>query len=249
MRPETKYAMMNVLSLDPEIRPEWVLDAMNVLASGSIHKEKPGAIIRYPEAMRMLSVTRPTLLELIAKGQLTRVMGSGEKLGIGITAESYNRFIYNHTESPVRDTSSEYAPSSKSELRRIEREQKLRRIRWSYHFNASTTRREKYEAIARTVTERKDVSVMEACQAAGISRSAYLSYLRSIVRPMSERTTRLGKIAELITETYPLTKLAPPLMTIKYMLGKEGIKTTTDTIAILLDRLGYSRNRKMRNRQ
>lgn len=246
MKPETKNAITNVLSLDPEIRPGWIVHAMNILASPSIRQETSGAIIRFPEAMKMLSVTRPTLLKLIAKGQLIRIMGSGEKLGIGITAESYNRFIYNHTESSVRDTSTKNAPSSKSELRRIEREQKLRRIRWSYHFNATTTRREKYEAIARIVTERDDVSVVEACLAAGISRSAYLSYLRSIVRPMSDRSIRLGRIAEIITTTYPLTMTPPPLMTIKHMLGKQGIMTTTDTIAVLLDRLGYSRNRRTR---
>ena len=207
---QSRIALQNILGLDSGISDLEAREAIRILEGANARNATTVQVIRFQEAMRLLSVSRPTLLELIRKGHLERVYGSGDKHGIGISLESYNRFIYRQTLPPPANHKPSYRPSN-SERRQIEREQKIRRIRWSYHFTASTTAEEKYQAIAKLVSSNKDVSVVEACLAAGVNRSTYLSYLKSLVRPLSPRSQRLNRAAEIISVSIDRMSIPPPL--------------------------------------
>lgn len=236
----TETAFRNILSLDPEITSEQVekfLDALDPKRNATPLLQ----VIRYQEAMQLLSCSRYIIERLVRTGHLTRVYGSGNRFGIGITAESYHRFINNFTR---RTTIVREAPFySRERKRRAEREQTIRKIRWSYHFNSTTTRSEKYEAIARLLASNKKISRSTACLAAGVHVNSFSSYLLSLTRPQSNQSLRLAKAADIIARAIPLNQQPPSLRKLRAMLVRHGVNTTTGSIARILDELGYNRNK------
>lgn len=234
----TETTFRNILSLDPEITSEQVekfLDALDPKRNATPLLQ----VIRYQEAMQLLSCSRYIIKRLIRAGYLTRVYGSGKRFGIGITAESYHRFINTHSRKKiiVKET-----PFYSGKRKRIaEREQAIRKIRWSYHFNSSTTRTEKYEAVARLLSSNKKISKSAACLAAGIPVTSYSSFLSQLSRHQSERSKRLAKVEEFISRFIPRTGNPPSLQKIMDLLRQHNIKTSKATIAHILDSLGYNR--------
>lgn len=240
MTQQSEITIKSILDIDPEISVEQARRALELI-SGKTGDAPLLRVIRFPDAMRMLSVSRSRLYALINRGLLSRAFGSGDSRGIGITAESYNRFIDSHSRSGSR--SRHQSGLTAREKRNAKRETFIRKIRWSLHINASTTRIEKYEAISRLLSSRKDIPLATACLAAGISRSAYRSYVREIAtpRPPSNKAIRLDKVATIITALFPMHSTTPSLRKIHSAILEHGIKTSLKTIATLLDELGYSR--------
>lgn len=229
----------NILSLDPDITPEQTEEFLKALDPKRQAASSAIRVIRNQEAMQLLACTRPTLLRLVRDGHLTQVFGCGNKCGIGITSESYHRFINNCS---VRNATIKPTPSYSREHKRMAaREQTIRKIRWSYHFNSSTTRTEKYQAISRLLASNKNISKSTACLAAGIHVASYSSYLLSLTRPQSKQSQRLAQAADIIERTIPRTQQPPSLRKLRAILAQHGVNTTTGSIARILDELGYNR--------
>lgn len=235
----TEAAFRNVLSLDPEITPEQTEKFLCTLDPKRADTTPLLQVIRYSEAIKLLACSRSTIKSLIRDGYLTRVYGSGTRFSIGISAESYHRFINDYSRRKVITKETPF--QTRERMRRANREQHLRKIRWSYHFNAATTRTEKYEAIARLLASNKKISRRTACLAAGIPLPSFRNYLRSLTRPQSNKSKRLARAADIISQLLLLNQQPPALRQIQAMLVRHGVNTTIRSIARILDELGYKR--------
>lgn len=200
-------------------------------------------IITFDEAMSRLHISRITLGELIEAGILTRVEGFRRIGGIGVTAESYNRFIDAFELYKARLQTRVTSPAL-AKLR-DEREAFLNTIRDLLPFTSETTAREKYEALTRLLSERKDIPTHAACLAAGVPLSAYRSYLKIHVTTPNPNghDAKTKMIIDRITAMTADGVKELSVLGIKKALNNEGIKISRKKIAAIIDRISGSRRR------
>lgn len=239
MQDLTANAIRQILSLDSDITPELVEKFIVALDPKRAINTPLVRVIRYPEVMERLAISRSTLLRLLRDGHLTRVFTCSDKYGLGVSAESFNRFINTYTQSPkIHKDEISISPKKRREA---SREQYIRKLRWRLHLTASSTRTERYEAVARLIASDKRISKCSACLAAGIPVSSFRTYLNSLNSNLSERSLRLIRVADIIGTYIPKDGPVPSLRAIKKMLLARGVKTTQYSIANILDKLGYNR--------
>lgn len=242
MKQQTAETLKSILAFEPELSGDQIQRALEIMDRSLDPNSRPFSIIRYKEAMSLLGVSHSTLINLINKGLFTRAYGSGSKLALGITAESYNRFIHDYSRKASPQKAIQVI--TPRDRNRAAYEMRIRKIRWAYHFTAQTTKNEKCEAIAKLLSAHKGISLSMACIAAGISEPTYRHFIRKISRPRSERTKRIGRVADIISRSFPVTSTPPSVSAIEYALRQYGIKTSRKTISALLDKMGYARIKK-----
>lgn len=92
MTPQTENIIRNVASLDPEIPPERLEQALSVLRGGSDFNGVIDHVLRRKEVEEILHVHRRTIDYYLEKGYLRRVYGGGQR-AVGISRESLNNFM------------------------------------------------------------------------------------------------------------------------------------------------------------
>ena len=103
MTAQVEELMRQILEVDGSISQEEISRAILIMKGAPIDHSDLVHVIRYPVAAKLLGVHRCTIDYFVRMGYLDRVMGGGRSC-IGITSESYQRFIrrwVEHKESPV----------------------------------------------------------------------------------------------------------------------------------------------------
>lgn len=103
MTAQVEQIMRQILETDGSIPQEDICRAILIMKGAPIDHSDLVHVIRYPVAAKLLGVHRCTIDYFVRMGYLDRVMGGGRSC-IGITSESYQRFIrrwVEHKESPV----------------------------------------------------------------------------------------------------------------------------------------------------
>ena len=92
MKVETEQMIRSMAKMDGGINDNDLERAINIMRGVKEDNLDLVHVIRRKEAMKMLGVHRRTLDYYLKMGYLDRVMGGGKSC-IGITSESYQRFI------------------------------------------------------------------------------------------------------------------------------------------------------------
>ena len=108
MTAQIEQLMRQILAADGSIPQDDISRAILIMKGAPIDHSDLVHVIRYPVAAKLLGVHRCTIDYFVRKGYLDRVMGGG-KACIGITSDSYQRFIRRwivHNEQAVPRTTS-----------------------------------------------------------------------------------------------------------------------------------------------
>ena len=92
MTAQVEQIMRQILETDGSIPQDDICRAILIMKGAPIDHGDLVHVIRYPVAAKLLGVHRCTIDYFVRKGYLDRVMGGGKSC-IGITSESYQRFI------------------------------------------------------------------------------------------------------------------------------------------------------------
>ena len=92
MTAQIEQLMRQILDADGSIPQEDICRAILIMKGAPIDHSDLVHVIRYPEAAKLLGVHRCTIDYFVRQGYLDRVMGGGKSC-IGITSDSYQRFI------------------------------------------------------------------------------------------------------------------------------------------------------------
>ena len=103
MTAQVEELMRQILEADGSITQEEINRAIRIMKGAPIDHGDLVHVIRYQKAAKLLGVHRCTIDYFVRMGYLDRVMGGGKSC-IGITSESYQRFIrrwVDHREPPA----------------------------------------------------------------------------------------------------------------------------------------------------
>lgn len=103
MTAQVEELMRQILEADGSIPPDEISRAILIMKGAPIDHSDLVHVIRYDKAAKLLGVHRCTIDYFVRMGYLDRVMGGGKSC-IGITSESYQRFIrrwVDHREPPA----------------------------------------------------------------------------------------------------------------------------------------------------
>ena len=92
MTAQVEQIMRQILETDGGIPQEDIERSILIMKGAPIDHSDLVHVIRYAEAAKLLGVHRCTIDYFVRKGYLDRVMGGGKSC-IGITSDSYQRFI------------------------------------------------------------------------------------------------------------------------------------------------------------
>ena len=92
MTTQVEQLMRQILKADEGIPQEDIERSILIMKGTPIDHSDLVHVIRYREAAKLLGVHRCTIDYFVRMGYLDRVMGGGKSC-IGITSESYQRFI------------------------------------------------------------------------------------------------------------------------------------------------------------
>ena len=91
MKDQTEAAIRNIASIDGEITPEMLNQAIDILRGEMAGRNDLVHVMKRKDVMKHLGIHRRTLDYYLEKGYLERVYGGGQK-AIGVSRESFLRF-------------------------------------------------------------------------------------------------------------------------------------------------------------
>lgn len=201
MKPITEQTIISIMNLDPEIKPEDARRALKIL-SGIKDDNEPYKILRYPDVAKLLHVSMSAVYYFARKGCFDKVYGGSKDKSLGITRESYQRFIEERTLPPPTLPEKDPCKSIKYQKRKAY-EHKINQTRWRCHLKESSTQKERCEAITKVLKETPGLSINLACKAAGVPRTSYQGYQKRIARGLNIYQKRRVLLKELIAKLRP----------------------------------------------
>lgn len=97
MKTETESNLRMFLDMDESIPREEIQHFIDIL-NGKIDDSRDLGIIRYKRLMELTGLSHLTINRFIRLGFFDAAYVPGRTLAVGITLESYNRFLYAHHE-------------------------------------------------------------------------------------------------------------------------------------------------------
>ena len=97
MKTETENNLRMFMDMDSTIPREEVQHFIDIL-NGKISDTRDLGIIRYKRLMELTGLSHVTLNRFIQMGFFDAAHVPGRTLAVGVTVESYNRFLYTHHE-------------------------------------------------------------------------------------------------------------------------------------------------------
>ena len=91
MKDQTEAAIRNIASIDGEITPEMLNQAIAILLGEMAGRNDLVHVMKRKDVMKHLGIHRRTLDYYLGKGYLQRVYGGGKK-AIGVSRESFLEF-------------------------------------------------------------------------------------------------------------------------------------------------------------
>ena len=91
MKDQTEAAIRNIASIDGEITPEMLNQAIDILRGEMAGRNDLVHVMKRKDVMKHLGIHRRTLDYYLEKGYLQRVYGGGKK-AIGVSRESFLEF-------------------------------------------------------------------------------------------------------------------------------------------------------------
>lgn len=250
MNHATEMTIRSIFAVDDSIPEEMYENTIELLRGQTASKEPhapPPGILRFSDAAKLLNVTTWTIYTYARKGFLDRVYGSGNDKAIGVSVESYNRFI--NQQSLRRCPSAEQIRIAKDKallkasISRADHERVMRKIRRELNIATGSTRKEIYASIEHLLATRKDFSLRLVCKVAGVSPSAFCSYR---VRPRTPRIAQRQKESlalSIIQMNFSGNGSRICLSEAHEFLRAHGLHIAIATVARILDSNGYNRER------
>lgn len=97
MKAETQSNLRILLDMDESIPREEIQHFFDIL-NGNISDARDLGIIRYKRLMELTGLSHITINRFIQMGFFDAAHVPGRTLAVGVTLESYNRFLLNHHE-------------------------------------------------------------------------------------------------------------------------------------------------------
>lgn len=97
MKPETETKLRMIIDLDTSIPREEISHFLDIL-KGNISDARDLGFIRFKRVMELTGLSHASVYSYIQLGAFEPAYVPGRKLAIGITLESYNRFLHDHHE-------------------------------------------------------------------------------------------------------------------------------------------------------
>ena len=92
MKDQTEAAIRNIASIDGEITPEMLNQAIDILRGEMAGRNDLVHVMKRKDVMKHLGIHRRTLDYYLEKGYLQRVYGGGKKKAIGVSRENFLEF-------------------------------------------------------------------------------------------------------------------------------------------------------------
>ena len=92
MKDQTEAAIRNIASIDGEITPEMLNQAIDILRGEMAGRNDLVHVMKRKDVMKHLKIHRRTLDYYLNRGLLERVYGGGRKKALGVSRESFLRF-------------------------------------------------------------------------------------------------------------------------------------------------------------
>lgn len=251
MNPETENTIRSVLILDDTIPEERREIAMRIFRGEKIPSAPlPDSVrvLRFSEAAKCLNISRSTLKRYVNRGLFDRVYGCGSIHALGISLESYNRFISAQTKPhptlELRNRMAHDKMKLKASQRHADRERTDRKIRRLLCLAPSSSRKQKYEAVKRLLDTTADFSASAVCRAAGVTISAYRQYLIRPKNPWGIQRKNQDAAILLIKAYIDVSKESVCLREAHRMISDHGLKVSLGTLSRILDDHGIARSHK-----
>lgn len=251
MNPKTENTIRSILTLDCTIPEKQRENAIIIFRGDKIPcAPLPDSVrvLRFSEAAKRLNISRSTLKRYANRGLFDRVYGCGSIHAIGISLESYNRFISKQTKPhPTLEQRNRQAYDKKklkASMRRADLERTDRKIRRLLGLASSSSQKQRYEAVKRVLDTTTNLSTSSVCKAAGITPSAYRQYLIRPKNPWDIQRKNQDVAILLIKSNIDVSKERVCLREAHRMITDHGIKVSLGTLSHILDKHGIARNRK-----
>lgn len=239
MNSKTELALHSILNLDPEVKKDDVLQAMNLLNGVPLQDEQLDQVLRMKEVIALLDSSYKVVYSFIKQGLLDRVYASGRKRVLGISMKSYTRLINSQTFVPPPQRPVDPYTTKRFKLK-MKREKALRKTRWELHLSTTSTRKERYHAIDEYLDKHPDSSVSMVTRAADIPLSSYREYCRrkNIINP---RVVRREQLTKLILYLFPDRSAELSRRHIIRELQKRNIYVSHKLVTSILQLNGYTK--------
>lgn len=249
MNIQTEALLKAILRADETVDRSLIENAMKILHGISIGEVNPDQVLRFDEAAKLLAVTRRTITNYMERGLLTPVYGGGVKKALGISMESYNKFILERSEYRAVKISElnrvrEAIAKEKSKAKALAREHKKRKIRKLIRAASFESKAQLYEAIRKLVDSSEEYSANLVCEALGIPNSTYNLYCARHYEPWAAQRKKEEVVMQVISANYPNKTEPIGLREAHRLIQDHGIALAIETLARLLDANGYIREKK-----
>lgn len=249
MNKQTEITLKSIFAVDETIDSAQIDSAIKILQSQTITcKTHPTQVIKFCEAARLLHVTAWTVNDYANRGLLERVYGGGAKKAIGISLQSYNRFILlqrtnDDIQSEERMRLKKENISFKASIKAADHSRKIRRVKRLLALPNNASRQQTYEAIKALLGSTKEFSMSLICAAAGMPLTTYLSYRKRNRAPWDEQRKKESVALVLIKELFD-TSAVISLREAHRTIQAHGFHITLTTVARLMDRANLIRVKK-----
>jgi len=242
MKPETEATFNAIVSMDHEIETASACRAISILNGRTNQSKHLVSVLRISEVAKLLGVSMWTIHQYAAQGVLEKVYGGGRYL-LGISRSSYVAFS-----EKSRRAAEDNNPSNKplvptSQKRTVERESRVRKIRWAMHLPQNASRGQRLIAIDGYLREHPKVSNRMACEAAGINCFGYSYHKLRSKGGSGVYASQRKAIVDAILRIQPDRRSPACVRNLQKRLTRLGLVCCPSTLYSILDDMGYSRKR------
>lgn len=239
MKSITEQTIASILNLDSEISSSDAQQAMRIL--NGLPKDSNDdfpLVLRFEDAAKLLKTTPHTIYVYARHGILDKIYGGCDHQALGITTESYLRFIEEHTVH-IPPAPEEARFHSRRFIRHKNFEHRISQARWKCHLKQNASYEDRYDAIDKLLKEDSTLSINIASKAVGVSPSSYIRHKQRLQIGPTIYQKRRMLLMELINKLHPNKQLPVSIWSIVKEVRQHRVGTSYRLIKELISTMGY----------